>query len=201
MQAQRPLILASASPARAAMLRAAGLHITPDPARIDEASIRAALLAENAKPRDIADALAEMKAARIAARHPQALVLGCDQVLDFASGLLSKPQTEDEARAQLTALRGQTHQLLSAAVLYDAGRPVWRHISAASLTMRAFSDAYLTAYLARNWPAIAGSPGAYRLEEEGIRLFSAIEGDYFTILGLPLLPLLTQLAERKDIQA
>lgn len=196
----RPLLLASASPIRLQLLAAAGLAVTALPARIDETAIRRALEAEKAMPRDIADALAEMKARKLADRHPTALVLGCDQVLAFHKSILGKPQTLSEARTQLIALRGHTHVLLSAAVLYDAGRPIWRHVSEARLAMRDFSDSYLDAYLSRNWPAVSGSVGAYMLESEGVRLFSSITGDYFTILGLPLLPLLAYLGTRGFIQ-
>lgn len=196
----RPLILASGSEIRLQLLRNAGLDVTAQVARIDEAMIRAGLEAEAANPRDIADALAEMKAARVAARAPEALVLGCDQVLEFRHRVWGKPETRDEARAQLTALRGQTHKLLSALVLYDAGEPVWRHVGEARLSMRPFSDAFLDGYLDRNWPSVGRSVGGYKLEEEGIRLFERIEGDHFTILGLPLLPFLTYLGTRGFIE-
>ena len=196
----RPLLLASASSIRLQLLRNAGLVVTAEPARIDEDSIRQSLEAERAKPRDIADALAELKAEKLANRHPTALVLGCDQVLAFQGRVFGKPETPDAARAQLTALRGQTHHLISALVLYDETKPVWRHISEAKLQMRDISDAYLEEYLARNWQSARHSVGAYKLEEEGVRLFSAIQGDYFTILGLPLLPLLDYLGARGFIQ-
>ena len=191
-----PLLLASQSAIRLSLLRNAGLDVTPHPARIDEDAMRRALELENATPRDIADALAEAKALKLSQRHPDALVLGCDQVLALKERIFSKPATKDDARAQLRDLSGQTHQLLSAAVLYDHGEPVWRHVGVARLTMRDISDAYLEDYLTRNWPEVGHSVGAYQLEHEGIRLFSAIEGDYFTILGLPLLPLLNHLSLR-----
>ncbi|MFT4149248.1 MAG: Maf family protein [Paracoccaceae bacterium] len=197
----RPLILASGSVIRRQLLLAAGVEVLAQPARVDEEAIRAALAAEDASPRDVADALAETKARKISEKQPDALVLGCDQVLDFQRRVWSKPATADEARDQLRALRGQTHRLLSALVLYDGGQPVWRHVGTARLTMRDFSDAYLEAYLARNWPGVADSVGGYKLEEEGSRLFSAIEGDYFTVLGLPLLPLLGYLGLRGVIDA
>ena len=192
----RPLLLASASPIRLQLLRNAGLEVTAQPARIDEEAIRQALEADAASPREIADALAEMKARKIAEKHPEALVLGCDQVLCFKNRAFGKAKTLAEARAQLSALRGQSHQLISALVLYDGGQPIWRHISEADLTMHPVSDLYLDAYLARNWDDLRDTVGCYKLEEEGIRLFSALSGDYFTILGLPLLPLMGYLGTR-----
>lgn len=191
-----PLILASSSPIRFTLLRNAGLQVTTQPARIDEDTIRASLQAESAIPRDIADTLAELKARKVADKNPQALVLGCDQVLAFKQQVWAKPESRDEARAQLQTLRGETHQLLSALVLYHRAEPIWRHVGLARLTMGNFSDTYLDAYLDRNWPEVAASVGAYQLEGEGIRLFSSIEGDYFTILGLPLQPLLSYLSLR-----
>jgi septum formation protein len=192
----KPLDLASSSKTRLQLLQAAGLDVTPHNPRIDEPALRAALIADKAKPRDIADTLAEMKARKIAERKPDALVLGCDQVLEFRGQVWGKPESPQEAFAQLSALRGQSHELLSAMVLYDAGQPIWRHVAEVRLTMRAASDDWLQLYIARNWDSIRHSVGGYKLEEEGIRLFSAIEGDYFAILGLPLLPLLAYLGER-----
>ena len=196
----RSLILASASTIRLQLLQQAGLQVTSKAARIDEEAIRQSLQAESAKPRDIADALAEMKARKLADKAPGALVLGCDQVLAFKSHIYGKPASLAEARSQLLALRGQTHELISALVLYDDGKPIWRHAETARLTMRAFSDGYLEEYLTRNWQSLQTSVGGYKLEEEGIRLFSAVVGDYFTILGLPLLPLLSYLTTRGFIE-
>lgn len=196
-----PLLLASASQTRIDMLRAAGVEIRAEAARIDEDQVRRALEAEGAHSRDVADALAEMKAAKLSDRYPEAFVLGADQELDLKGRIYAKPETPDEARDQLRALRGQTHKLLSAAVLYQGGQPQWRHVGEARLTMRDFSDAYLEDYLGRNWDRIRHSVGGYRLEEEGVRLFSSISGDHFTILGLPLLPLLSYLAQRGIIAA
>lgn len=197
----QPLILASASAIRQQLLANAGIPVQAIPARVDEEAIRAALEAEGAKPRDMADTLAEMKARKLAERHPDAVVIGCDQVLDFQGRVFSKPETPDAARAQLTALRGQTHRLFSAVVLYQSARPVWRHMGEVRLTMRAFSDAYLDDYLFRNWDEVRHCVGAYQLEGEGARLFSQVEGDYFSVLGLPLLPLLNYLGQRGLIAA
>lgn len=191
-----PIILASASEIRLQLLTAAGLQISAQPARIDEVAVRAGLAAENATPRDVADSLAEMKARKIADKNPTALVLGCDQILVLKDRIFSKPDTASDARAQLLALRGQTHLLISAIVLYDHAKPVWRHVSEARLCMRYISEQYIDAYLARNWHSVRHAVGAYKLEEEGIRLFSTLEGDYFAILGLPILPLIGYLAQR-----
>lgn len=191
-----PIVLASSSETRLRLLRAAGLPVSAQSARIDEEAIRAALETEEASPRDITDTLAEMKARKIGERTPGAIVIGCDQVLDFKGRAWGKSPTRDAARAQLIALRGQTHRLLSAIVLYHEGQPQWRHVGEARLTMRHFSDDWLDGYLTRNWDSLRHSAGGYLLEEEGVRLFSAVEGDYFTILGLPLLPLLGYLGDR-----
>ncbi len=196
-----PFILASASAIRSQMLRAAGVPHESIPARIDEDATKAALLSEGASPRDIADALAEMKARKLSMKNFGSLVLGCDQVLSFDKKLLSKPEDPEQARTQLASLRGQTHQLLSAAVLYQDGEPLWRHVGVARLTMRQFSDAYLDDYITRNWDSIRWSVGGYKIEEEGVRLFSNIIGDHFTIQGLPLLELLSYLTLRGTLPA
>ena len=190
------LILASNSRIRATLLTNAGLDFEVEPARVDEESIRAALESEGAPPRDIADTLAEAKARKVSGRHPDALVLGCDQVLAHGTRVLAKPESPEEAKAQLRALAGSSHKLLSAAVLYEQAKPIWRHVSEVRMTMRPLSDAYISDYVARNWDSIRWSVGAYKLEEEGVRLFTEVKGDYFTVLGLPLLDFLSFLTLR-----
>lgn len=195
------LILASGSEIRQRLLRQAGVDFEVVVPRIDEDSLKQAMIAEGAPPRDIADALAETKARRVAFKHPADLVLGCDQVLAFGDAILSKPSSPDDARDQLRSLRGKRHSLLSAAVIYHEGEPVWRHVGQVRLAMRDFSDEYLEQYLSRNWDSLRHSVGAYKLEEEGVRLFSRVEGDYFTVLGLPLIEVLSYLTLRGSLPA
>ena len=190
------IILASGSKIRAQLLQNAGVEFTTVVARIDEEMIRQSLTAEEASPRDIADTLAEMKAQKVASKHPEALVIGCDQILSFENACLAKTKSPEEAIAQLKEMRGKRHQLLSATVIYGEGKPLWRHVGVVRLHMRDVSDAYIAAYVARNWESIQHSVGAYKLEEEGVRLFTRIEGDYFNVLGLPLLDLLSYLTLR-----
>jgi septum formation protein len=184
------LILASTSVTRQRLLRAAGLRFTAEAACIDEASIIESLTAEKAKPRDVADVLAELKALKISNRHPEATVIGADQVLSLGAEVFQKPIDRDAARLQLQRLRGRTHVLSSAVCVARGGSVVWRVVEEARLTMRAFSDAFLDAYLVEAGEDILGSVGAYHVEGTGIQLFSKIEGDAFTIQGLPLLPLI-----------
>lgn len=195
-----PVILASGSEIRAEMLRKAAVPFTVSVPRVDEDTVKSALIAEGARPRDIADALAEMKARKIGDKHLDGFVIGCDQVLEFKGRLLSKPATRQEALAQLTEMRRQRHMLLSAAVIYHEGQPIWRHVGQVRLRMREASDAYLAAYVDRNWNSIRHAVGGYKLEEEGVRLFSGIDGDYFNVLGMPLLELLNFLTLRGVIE-
>lgn len=189
MTTRPDLILASQSQARARILENAGIDARAVPARIDEESVKAGLMAEATVAHDIADALAELKALRVSGQYLQAYVIGCDQVLSLKGQVFNKPADMAAAREQLVALRGQTHSLISAICLARGGTVIWRHISRPRLTMRDFSDAFLDSYLAQAGEAVLTSVGAYQLEGLGSQLFSRIEGGYFSILGLPLLPL------------
>lgn len=178
------------------MLRQADVVAEIEPARIDESAIKASMLSEGVSPRDVADCLADLKAKKIASRYPQALVLGSDQVLEVGGEILDKPPSMEAAGEQLKSLRGRTHTLHSAAVIYENARPVWRHVGQAKLTMRDFSDQFVEAYLTRNGSGLLATVGSYKIEEGGAVLFSRIEGDYFSILGMPLLEVLAFLRTR-----
>lgn len=187
------LILASASAARLALLRGAGLVLDAIPAPIDEEAAKESLRAEGADPETLASALAELKAAAVSTRHPGTLVIGGDQVLELEGRMFDKPANPAAARDQLLALRGRTHRLVSAAVLTRDGARLWHAVQSVRMTMRDFSTDFLDAYLEAAGDSVCGSVGAYRLEGIGAQLFERIEGDYFTVLGLPLLPLLEAL--------
>lgn len=191
----RPLILASASAARAALLKGAGLEFRACPADLDERRIRDRGLAAGYRPCRIARDLAIAKAHAVAGSIPGALVLGSDQVLFHGSRLVSKPSDRAEARAQLLQLRGATHRLISAAALVRDGTLCWDHSQSVEMTMRDFSDAFLDDYLDRVGDSVLAAVGAYHLEGLGAQLFTRIDGDYFTVLGLPLLAVLQALRD------
>ncbi|MBL6078002.1 Maf family protein [Belnapia sp. T18] len=184
------LVLATASAARRAVLAAAGLRFTAEAAAVDEAAIKESARAEGIPPGEAAMLLAEAKAQRIARRHPEALVIGADQLLVCEGRWFDKPPDMAAARAQLLALRGRPHELMTAMVCWRGGQRVWQHLARPRLTMREFSEEFLDAYLAAEGEAVLGSVGAYRLEGPGVQLFHAVEGEQSAILGLPLLPLL-----------
>lgn len=189
-----PLVLASASAIRARILGDAGVPFTVEPADVDEAPVKARLKEQGAAA--VAEALAGLKARTVSARRPGDLVLGADQVLVLDGEVVSKAGTREAARAQLLRLRGRCHQLVGASVLARRGEPVWRHVAASTLWIRDFSEDFLDSYLAREGEAILGSVGCYRYEGRGAQLFERVEGDYFAILGLALVPLLAALREQ-----
>jgi septum formation protein len=191
-----PLILASASPARAKMLEAAGVPIEIVPARVDESELKLSLQATGADPAEVAVALAELKALQVSRGRPGRLVLGADQMLDCDGDWFDKPIDRGAAAEQLRRLRGRSHRLTSAAVLARDGVRIWHHAAAAQLRMRQFTDAFLESYLDQASEAILGSVGAYQLEGLGAQMFERTDGDFFVILGLPLLPVLDILREQ-----
>lgn len=194
----REIILASGSAARRQMLASAGVLFSVVPADVDEGLIRAELTNESdcVDADYVAGVLARAKAEAVSRVHPGALVIGADQVLSLGSRMFEKPADLAAAREHLARLRGQTHELHSAVVLALDGQAVWGTTERAALTMRAFSEAYLDAYIARAGERICKSVGAYELEGHGLQLFERIEGCYFTILGMPMLSLLGELRAR-----
>jgi septum formation protein len=196
MATQHCLILASASRARARMVRAAGVSVEIEPADVDEADIKAACRAAGDDARGTASRLAAAKALAVASRHPRSLVIGSDQVLALDDAWFDKPQDTEEAQDALRALRGRTHALVSAVAVARADAVEWSAVDEARLTMRDFSDAFLADYLAKMGRDVCDTVGGYRLEGLGIQLFSRLEGDFFVILGMPLMPLLAYLRSR-----
>lgn len=183
------IILASKSAARTAVLKGAGVPFETAVSGVDEEAVKTAMLGQGRTPREVADALAEFKAVKISRGRP-GFVIGADQTLEFEGGLYDKAETVEAARERLKLLRGKPHKLHSAVVVARDGQPIWREVATCTLTMRDFSDDFLEAYLIAEGEEALGSVGCYRLESHGSQLFSKIEGDYFAILGLPLLGLL-----------
>ncbi len=194
------LVLASGSRIRADLLKNAGLDIEVDPADVDERVVEAPLLEAGFPPVDLASVLAEAKANDVSDRRAGDLVIGADQILAFEGERRTKPEGMEAARRQLLAFSGKTHELHSAVVISKDGEAIWRHVSTARLTMRELSPAFIGHYLAAAGEDVLSSVGAYQLESLGVQLFEKIDGDYFTILGLPLLPLLAELRSLKVIE-
>jgi septum formation protein len=185
------LILASQSNARRALLEAAGISFEAMSPMVDEDAAKASFCSDGISPRDLADALAELKALKLSRRFPADLVLGCDQTLSLDHDMIfDKPKSLDVLKAQLKTLSDRTHNLWSAAVLAQDGKPIWRHVERCKMTMRVLSDSFIDDYIAAEGEVLLGCVGGYRLEARGVQLFSMIEGSHFGILGLPLLPLL-----------
>jgi len=193
------LILASKSPFRSALLKNAGIEFSTASAEIDERAVEAPLYETGATPEDVAQVLAEAKAVDVSEKHPGAVVIGCDQTLSLGDEIFHKPADMEAARRQLLKFSGKTHQLNSAVVLVKDGETVWRHVSIARMTMRDLDPGFVGRYLGRVGDAALSSVGAYQVEGPGIQLFDRIDGDYFTIVGLPLLPLLAELRKEKLI--
>ncbi|HEX9465160.1 MAG TPA: Maf family nucleotide pyrophosphatase [Alphaproteobacteria bacterium] len=193
----KALVLASASPIRRTLLGNAGLAVTVDPAAIDEGQVKQDMRSHGAAVETVAIELAAGKAKAVAARHPDALIIGADQILDAGGGeWFDKPPDRAAAARQLAALAGRSHQLVSAVAVVESGQEVWRVADAVTLHMRPLTPEFIASYLDRAGSAALGSVGAYQLEGLGAQLFTRIEGDYFTVLGLPLLPLLAFLRQR-----
>ncbi len=199
--AKETIVLASASATRAKLLIEAGIDVVVDPASLDEEEIRGAFRAEGIDVAGCARALAESKAIRVSERHPGALVIGADQMLECDGAWFDKPRDRQHARADLVALRGKRHELVAAACVARNGALLWHVTDRARLTMRTFSDDFLDAYLAAAGGDALNAVGAYRLEGLGAQLFQRVEGDFFTILGLPLLPLLGYLRDQGALAA
>ena len=187
------LILASKSAARRALLDQAGIAYDCEPAAIDEAAIRDAAQSEGASPDDIAVLLAEMKGERIAAKHGDAMIISSDQLLVCDGVLYGKPKTFEQAHQQIAALSGKRHQLITAVMLFDNGRRIWHHIARPEITFHQLDDNAISDYLRHFGEDAFHSPGSYFLEGPGIHLFADIFGDYYAILGLPMMALLPQL--------
>ncbi len=187
------IILASGSPFRKKLLENAGIEVEAIPADLDERALEAPLAESGASPEDVAMVLAEAKAVAVSEEHPGRLVLGCDQTLSLGDEVFHKPDDMEGARRHLLKLSGKTHHLNSAVVLVRDGETLWRHVGIASLTMRKLDPAFIGRHLARVGDKALSSVGAYQIEGEGIQLFDKVEGDYFTIVGLPLLPVLEEL--------
>jgi len=194
------LVLASQSETRISMLRQSGLEIECIEPLVDESAVKASLLRDGLNGRDVCDALSELKSIKVSQKKPDHLVLGSDQVLEIDGQILSKPKDKQGLISTLRLLSGKTHRLYSGAVISVSGASIWRHISYADLTMHELSDEFILDYVSQHYEDVSTCVGGYKIEAEGIRLFQAVKGDYFTILGMPIIEILTYLTQRGDIK-
>ncbi len=198
----KSIILASKSPARLAMLQAAGIQLDAIAPMVDEDALRQAMLAEGQSGRDLCDALAEAKAVKISRKYPGTLVLGSDQILENEDGsVITKAETPAQARAILAALSGKSHRLYSAAVIAEGGKPVWRYVDKAIMKMRTLSADFIEEYVGEYWEEIRPCVGCYRIEAEGAQLFAKVDGSQFTVMGMPLLAVLDYLRVRGNLRS
>lgn len=192
------LILASSSLARATLLRNAGILFETYPPKIDEQLIKKSMVSEGLSARDMADQLAEMKASKVASKFANSFILGSDQIIEFQGQLVSKPSDKKDLFLNLKAFQNKTHHLYTAAVIYFEARPIFRHISKADVSFRALTDETLATYIDKFWDCIQYCVGGYRIEAEGIQLIRKINGDHFSVMGLPLLEVVNFLSLRGD---
>ncbi len=192
---EQDIVLASSSAHRAALLKNAGIEFRQENSNLDERALEAPLEAEGILPADRAEILAQAKAENVAERNPGAWIIGCDQILALGDDVLHKPADMEAARRRLLALSGQTHYLYSAVVLVRDGETVWRHVTPCAMKMRSLSPQFIGRFLAQEGNDVLSSVGAYQLEKRGAQLFDSVGGDFFSVIGLPLLPLLQALRE------
>jgi septum formation protein len=194
------IILASKSKIRASLLKNAGVSYMIVDAGIDEEQVKLSYINEGYSPRDVADVLADMKAKKLSNRFPGKLVIGCDQILSFKDQIISKARNSNDLVHQLKTLEGNEHIVYSASVVYIDNKPEWRFIGSAKMTMRNLSHSFISKYVEENWTKIRHSVGGYEIESSGVSLFSEVDGDYFSVLGIPLLQLIDYLINRGVIK-
>lgn len=194
------IILASKSKIRASLLKNAGVSYIIADAGIDEEQVKLSYINEGYSPRDVADVLADMKAKKLSNRFPGKLVIGCDQILSFKDQIISKARNSNDLVHQLKTLEGNEHIVYSASVVYIDNKPEWRFIGSAKMTMRNLSHSFISKYVEENWTKIRHSVGGYEIESSGVSLFSKVDGDYFSVLGIPLLQLIDYLINRGVIK-